>query len=229
MLRAVAAARAAAPPAQLRARASGASQRCGWCAARRGAAAGRRGRACLVVEARERAFRAARALTLPLRAEHPAFPVERYLQVRPSRAPCDQRARLGDTPRRRVSRRGRRLTPFASKNAERVVHLSFPDSHRRQRVSGDTWRVQLLPLKARAVLPPLSHAMRRLSHALSTRFAAPQFLWLTLRVSCTLRAWPDAPGALAVAGREMHVDGLPPDLGAPLPRRRPLARRRHDA
>jgi hypothetical protein len=29
------------------------------------------------------------------------------------------------------------------------VHLSFPDSHRRQRVSGDTWRVQLLPLQAR--------------------------------------------------------------------------------
>ena len=29
------------------------------------------------------------------------------------------------------------------------MHLSFPDSHRRQRVSGDTWRVQLLPLQAR--------------------------------------------------------------------------------
>jgi hypothetical protein len=72
-------------------------------------------------------------------------------------------------------------------NAERVVHLSFPDAHRRQRVAADTWRVQLLPM---------------------------QFLWLTLRVSCTLRAWPEAPGALAVSGREMRIEGLPAELSA---------------
>ena len=67
------------------------------------------------------------------------------------------------------------------------MHLSFPDAHRRQRLNAETWRVHLLPLS---------------------------FLWLTLRVSCTLRAWPNAPGALSVAGREMRIDGLPAELGA---------------
>ena len=107
------------------------------------------------------------------------------------------------------------------------MHLSFPDSHRRQRVSGDTWRVQLLPLQARRRASPLRPpAAARNAHTAPHR-RAPQFLWLTLRVSCTLRAWPDAPGALAVAGREMRVDGLPPELGAPLPRAGPPAAASH--
>ena len=63
--------------------------------------------------------------------------------------------------------------------------MSFPDVSRRRRVSDDTWRVHMEPMP---------------------------FLWLTLRVTCTLRAWGDGRN-LSLEGRQMHIDGMPPELG----------------
>jgi Protein of unknown function (DUF1997) len=73
-------------------------------------------------------------------------------------------------------------------HTDRVVLLAFPDASRRTRVAHDAWCVQLLPF---------------------------QLLWWTVQASCTLRTWNEAStGALKLSGRELHIAGLPTELGA---------------
>jgi hypothetical protein len=71
-------------------------------------------------------------------------------------------------------------------HTERIVVLSFPDSERRTRLDETTWRIQLLPLR---------------------------LLWLSnVGVCCTLKTWCDEAGVLRMAGRELQLHGLPPEL-----------------
>jgi hypothetical protein len=115
-----------------------------------GAATRARRSAAVVVAGNDRAFSAARALTLPLRGEHATFPVEHYLQARRQAFARAAAARSATRLRARGHVVARSHAAWrAAQNAERVVHLSFPDAHRRQRLSPDTWRVHLLPLQAR--------------------------------------------------------------------------------
>jgi hypothetical protein len=74
------------------------------------------------------------------------------------------------------------------RDTERVVVLAFPDESRRLRVGQDSWRVTLLPF---------------------------DILWWSIRAACTLRTWNDErSGELKLAGRELHLQGLPPEVGA---------------
>ena len=58
-----------------------------------------------------------------------------------------------------------------------MVHLSFPDAHRRERLSPDKWRVHLLPLQARGPCFPLARLSPRprFSPSLRARAAARAF------------------------------------------------------
>lgn len=62
-------------------------------------------------------------------------------------------------------------------------------------------------LRRVAALAPLTTTTDLCPHTL------PQFFWVTIKVSCTVRAWGDGQ-QLLISGRELWIDGMPPELGA---------------
>lgn len=137
-------------------------------------------------------------------------------------------------PVRRPRERGDRLLlhsvqpPHVPQDTVSIVNMSFPDTKRRSQVAPDKWRVQLLPIQVTipsnpqppsfAVLPSSLRlsASKVLSESHLLHFCSPlvsQFLWTTIRVSCTVRAWGDGQ-QLQISGRELYIDGMPPELGA---------------